>query len=155
MKLKKVTLTVAISCILSLPMMAAPSINDMQTCQGLLSFIDGKLSPAPSKYPNSDVKIVKLGLKQYNDYIQKEFVTPGLVKFNKGDISKANAMQKQVDTYKSNLVKGLNARYPQDRLFMDHAIALNNCAKQAVPSGQALENLKDALNTIIKLSKIN
>ena len=155
MKFKKVTLTMAITCVFSMPMFAAPSINDMQGCQGLLDFVDGKLSNAPAKYHTSDVKTVRVGLKQYNDYIQNEIVTPGLVKFNKGNISKANAMQKQVDAYKLTLVKGLKTRYPQNRLFMDHAVAVNNCAKKAVPSGQALENLKAALNTMVKLSKLN
>jgi hypothetical protein len=38
--------------------------------------------------------------------------------------------------------------------FSDHAISINDCAKQAVPSGQALEDLKVALHTIIKLAKM-
>ncbi|PLY06086.1 MAG: hypothetical protein C0625_10670 [Arcobacter sp.] len=155
MNLKKATLLSSIFCILSLPLLATPSINDMQSCQGLLDFIDGKLSSAPAKYSSNDVKTIRNGLKQYNDYIQKEIVTPGLIKFNGGDTTKANAMQKQVDIYKLALVNGYKTRYPQNRLFIDHAVAVNNCAKKAVPSGQALENLKAALNTMIKLAKMN
>jgi len=134
---------------------AAPSINDMQTCQGLLDFIDTKLNSAPAKYPAADVAKVKKGLKGYNQYIQAKIVTPGLLKFNGGDRTKANAMQKQVDAYKLSLVKGYQQRYPQNRLFTDHAIGVNNCAKKAVPAGQALTDLKIALNTMVNLAKMN
>ena len=64
-------------------------------------------------------------------------------------------MQKQVDTYKQSLVKQLEARYPKNRLFTDHAIAVNNCAKKAVPAGAELDELKEALNLMIKLAKIS
>lgn len=155
MKFKKLLLSTCLTFSFTLPALAAPSINDMQGCQGLLDFVDGKLSSAPSKYPVSDVKAIRLGLKQYNNYIQKEIVSPGLIKFNGGDLSKANAMQKQVDAYKLTLVNAYNTRYHQNRLFIDHAVAVNNCAKKAVPSGLALENLKFALQTMIKLAKMN
>ena len=64
-------------------------------------------------------------------------------------------MQEQVDTYKKTLVKQLEDRYQQNRLFTDQAIAVNNCAKKAVPSGQELEELKEALNMMVKLAKIS
>lgn len=134
---------------------AAPSINDMQGCQAILNFIDGKLDPAPAKYNAADVKIVRSGLSAYNAYIQKEIVTPGLLKFNGGDKAKAKTMQAQVDAYKASVVQGYNARYPQDRLFMDHAISVNDCAKQAVPAGADLQALKDALGKMVELSKLN
>ncbi len=155
MKLKKVMLIVSLPFALISSVFAAPSINEMQGCQGLIDFVNAKLVSTSAKYPASDVKNIRVGLKQYNDYIQQEIVTPGLIKFNGGDQVKANAMQKQVDAYKLTLVKGLNVRYPQNRLFTDHAIQVNNCAKKAVPSGQALENLKVALTTMVKLAKMN
>lgn len=135
--------------------LAAPSINDMQGCQALLNFVDGKLDPAPAKYNAADVKIVRTGFAAYDAYIQKEIVTPGLLKFNGGDQAKADAMQVQVDTYKAAVVNSYNKQYPQDRLFMDHAIAVNNCAKQAVPAGSDLQALKDALNKMVVLAKLN
>ena len=49
----------------------------------------------------------------------------------------------------------LDTRYPQNRLFSDYAIAINNCAKKSVPSGQELEDLKAALNTMLKLAELN
>ena len=153
MKLKTFTLALLLSAAPQISM-AAPSINDMQGCQGVLDFVDKKLNPAPSKYPPSDVQNIRKGLKAYNQYIQKDIVSPGLLSFTKGDKAKAAALQKQVDDYKKTVVANLMKRYPQQRLFSDHAISINDCAKQAVPSGQALEDLKVALHTIIKLAKM-
>lgn len=152
MKFKRITL-MALLCVLSQPVMASPSINDMQSCQGLLDFIDSKLDPAPSKYMPADVKKVRSAFKKYNEYIQQQIVSPGLLKFNGGDVAKANLMQKQVDAYKVSLSETLQKRYPQHRLFRDQVIAVNNCAKKAVPSGQALEELKKALFIMIELAK--
>ncbi|MEE9309707.1 MAG: hypothetical protein V3U64_01680 [Cocleimonas sp.] len=132
---------------------AKPNINDMQGCQGIIDFVDGKLNPAPAKYNAADVKKIRHGLKIYNDFIQRTIVTPGLLQFNKGNAAKANAMQKQVNAYKAQVVRSYKKRYPQPRLFGDFAISLNNCAKQAVPKGANLSALKTALQTIIKLGK--
>lgn len=141
--------------IVSKSSMAAGLINDMQSCQALIEFVDNKLDSAPSNYPEGDVKKIREGLNTYNQYIQREIVSPGLLQFNGGDKTKANQMQEQVDTYKKSLVKQFEARYQQNRLFMDQAIAVNNCAKKAVPSGQELEELKEALNIMVKLAKIS
>ncbi|WP_072680982.1 hypothetical protein [Arcobacter sp. LA11] len=155
MLLKKVTLTISLGLLLSIPLQAAPSINDMQSCQGLLDFIDKKLDKAPAKYSTEDIKNIREGLKGYNEYIQEEIVTPGLIKFNNGDSSKASMMQKQVDMYKLSLVNAYEKKYPANRLYTDYAVAVNNCAKKAVPKGASLEKLKISLNTIIKLAKMN
>jgi len=135
--------------------MAAGLINEMQGCQGLLDFLDAKLDTVPANYAPADVMAVREGLEGYNQYIQQEIVSPGLLSFNGGDQSKADVMQTQVDAYKATLVSRLDARYTDNRLYTDHAIAVNNCAKQAVPSGAALEALKTALQTMVKLSKLN
>lgn len=134
---------------------AGQLINEMQSCQGLLDFVSIKLDSGAAKYTPADVSAVRLGLKQYDDYIQSAIVTPGLIKFNNGDSAKATTMQIQVDAYKTSIVAGLSARYPENRLYTDQAIAINNCAMKAVPSGQALENLKVALHKIIELAKLN
>ena len=155
MKLNVRSTVLSLAVIFSAPAIAAPSINDMQSCQGVLDFVSQKLDSAPSNYPAADVSAVQKGLAQYDDYIQQTIVTPGLVNFNGGDSAKADVMQKQVDAYKATLVTGFNKRYPESRLYMDHAVMVNDCAKKAVPSGQALENLKTTLNTIIKLAKMN
>jgi len=134
--------------------MAARLINDMQSCQALIGFIDSKLDASPAKYSDDAIAKVRKGLHGYNQYIQTEIVTPGLLKFNGGNKAKASAMQKQVDGYKQSVLKAYEKRYPQNSLLMDHAVALNNCAKKAVPKGQALADLKISLQSIVELSKI-
>jgi hypothetical protein len=135
--------------------MAAGLANDMQVCQGLIDFIDGKLVSPPEKYAASDVKKIRQGLAAYNEYIQSEIVTPELLAFTGGNMAKANAMQKQVNKYKATLASQFEARYPQNRLFTDQAVAVNHCAKKSAPSGHALEALKTALNTMVTLAKLN
>jgi len=134
---------------------AAGLVNEMQSCQGLLDFVEAKLDTVPETYPKGDVEKVRKGVKAYNKYIQNEIVTPGLLQATGGDKAKADEYQKQVDVYKGTLTKQFESRYPQKRLFSDHAIAINNCAKKAVPSGQDLEALKQALNIIVELAKLN
>jgi len=135
--------------------MAAGLINEMQSCQAFIDFVGNKLALAPSSYAQKDVRKIRKGLETYNKYIQRQIISPGLLEFNGGDKDKANQMQKQVDTYKQTLVTQLEARYPKNRLFMDHAITVNNCAKKAVPSGEELDELREALNLMVKLAKIS
>ncbi|MEP0174955.1 MAG: hypothetical protein ABJH28_10685 [Paraglaciecola sp.] len=135
--------------------MAVGLVNDMQLCQGVIEFVDNKLKKAPGHYDKADVKTVRQGLEAYNQYIQREIVAPGLLKFNGGDAEKTKQMQKQVDAYKSTVVNQLQSRYPQENLLTDHAISVNDCAKQAVPSGKDLDRLKDAVNTMVKLAQMN
>ncbi len=152
--MKKI-LIIGLLLIVSKSPLAAGLINEMQYCQALINFVDNKLDLAPSNYDQEDVKKIRKGLGTYNQYIQRQIVSPGLLQFNGGDKDKANQMQKQVDTYKQTLAKQLEARYPKNRLFMDHAIAVNNCAKKTVPSGGELAQLKEALNLMVKLAKIS
>lgn len=152
--MKKI-LIIGLLLIVSKSTLAAGLINEMQSCQAFIDFIDNKLNYAPSTYDPEDVKKVREGLGTYNQYIQRQIVSPGLLEFNGGDKDKANQMQKQVDTYKQTLVKQLETRYPQNRLFMDHAVQVNNCAKKAVPSGGELDELKEALNLMVKLANIS
>lgn len=144
--MKKTLLT----CVLAFaPMVsvAAPSVNDMQTCQGLLDFLDGKLAET-TQYDASEVAKIRQGLKGYNDYIQTDIVTPGLRQY--GDVA---SLQAQVDQYKATIVNAYKGRYTDKRIYADHAVAVNNCAKKAVPSGAKLEQLKQALELMLKLSK--
>lgn len=133
---------------------AGSLINEMQGCQGLLQFVDSKLKAAPAKYSAKDVASVRKGLQQYNAFIQKEVVTPSLLQYNGGDKAKADLMQKQVNAYKDTVIKSYQSRYPQPRLFTDQAMAINNCTKKIVPKGQALEDLKVALQTMVKLAQM-
>lgn len=150
MTLKKIKVAAFLLAISPLSI-AAPSINDMQACQGLIDFIGSKLESASSKYESEDIQTIRKGLDGYNQYIQRDIVSPGLLKFNRGDAEKASLMQKQVDDYKKTVVNGLHARYPQDGLFTDQVLALNNCAKKAVPAGQELNDLKEAFTVMSTL----
>lgn len=148
----KSLLLVLIAC-LSFTTLSANLINDMQGCQALIQHVENVLDEAPKTYPKSDVKSVRKGLAFYNDYIQDEIVTPGLLKFNGGDKDKAKAMQDQVDAYKATVVKAYDGKY-SGKLFTDHAVAINECAKKAVPAGDSLEALKTALTTMLELAKL-
>ncbi len=146
----------AAGCLFMAPQlsMATPSINDMQSCQGLLDFIDSRLDSVASQYEAADVKSVKAGLKGYNQYIQREIVSPGLLKFNGGDANKSAQMQKQIDNYKASVVVNFKKRYSENKLFADQVVALNDCTKKSVPSGQELEGLKQAFATMMKMTKM-
>lgn len=146
-------LSLAVFAGLSISAHAKPSINDMQGCQAVIDFMDAKLADAPPKYDAADVKTARKGLKIYNSYIQNDIINPGLLEFNGGDASKAKAMQAQVDTYKVGVTAALNSEFPQPRIFMDHVVALNNCAKQAVPTGADLDALKAGMNAMVTLAK--
>jgi len=151
MKIKSVFLSL-VAC-LSCNALSANLINDMQGCQALIDHVNDVLDKAPDAYAKKDVKNVQKGLELYNDYIQNEIVTPGLVKFNGGDKEKAKAMQAQVDDYKKTVISAYDKKY-KNKLYTDHAVAINECAKKAVPSGDSLEALKLALTTMVELAKL-
>lgn len=132
--------------------MATTLINDMQSCQGLLEFVDAKLESTP-RYNEEDVTKIRKGIETYNLYIQREIIAPELLKAASGDKTKADNFQRKVDHYKQTLVEKLEAKDPKNILLVDHAIAINDCANKAVPSGKALDELKDALNIMVKLAK--
>ena len=133
---------------------ASPSVNDMQQCQGLLDFLDHRLASTPAEYSVSDVVKVRKGLASYNEYIQWEIVSPGLLAFSGGNRTKAQELQNQVDAFKESIVQAYQTRYSGSHLYTDHAVAVNNCAKKAVPSGPALEELKQAVETMVKLARM-
>lgn len=154
-KIKMITLLTGLACTFTMPVMATASINEMQSCQGLLDFLDSQLDVSSSKYSSTDIDVIRKGLKLYNQHIQEKIVTPGLIKFSTGDKAQAKALQEQVDAYKLTLVNSFKARYPEPRLYMDQAVALNNCTQKAVPADEALDDLKAAMNMIVKLAKMN
>lgn len=132
---------------------AKASINDMQQCQALINFIQNTLQPIPDNYTEVEVSTVLKGLTAYDNYIQKDIINPGLLAFNKNDQAKADAMQKQIDAYKTQVTKAYGQRYPQKKLFTDHAVALNECAKKSAPKGEDLTALKASLEMIMSLAK--
>jgi hypothetical protein len=62
-------------------------------------------------------------------------------------------MQEQVDAYKKTVAKRYDLTYPQNEIFINHAMAVNECATQAVHSGQELEDLKEALNLMVEFAQ--
>jgi hypothetical protein len=132
---------------------ATPSINEMQGCQAVIDFVEIKSTEARSVYSEKDINVVLKGVQAYDVYIQDEIITPGLLQYVGGDNDKAEALQQQVDVYKSGLVESFKKRFPDNRFYTDVAISLNDCAKKAVPSGDALEDLKASLMKIIELAQ--
>lgn len=153
--MKILNLSILITAFLAAPIAAAkPSINDMQGCQAAMDFLDYKMKNAPKKYPKADVKAVREGLTAYSDYLQDTVITPGLLEYNGGDKKKAKTMQGQVDAYKASVTASYKKRYPQDRVFMDHAVIIDGCAQKAMPQGALLETLKAAVESLAKLARM-
>lgn len=153
MKLSKYLQIIACSCFLT-PTSSAALINDMQSCQGTLDAISALLDKTQIDYPADDVKVLRKGFDQYNQFIQDEIVTPGLIKLYHGDSSKTEEIQKMIDGYKANMVKAFQKRYHDNRLYMDHAVTINECTKKAIPTGDALQDLIAAYKSLEKLTYI-
>jgi len=105
------------------------------------------------KYDTTDVKTVTKGLRAYNAFLQTQHVTPGLLEFTKGDKAAAADYQKQIDAYKAKIVQGLKAKHPQERIFTDQAVAINNCYTSAPMGDDKLQMMTDAVQSLVALSK--
>jgi len=105
------------------------------------------------KYNKVDVKIVTKGLRAYNAFLQTEHVTPGLLAFTNGDKTAATDYQKQIDAYKAKIVQGLKAKHPQERIFTDQAVTINNCYTAAPMGDGKLQMMTDAVQGIVALAK--
>ncbi|MGR0279164.1 hypothetical protein ACUM5Y_08940 [Marinomonas dokdonensis] len=140
--------------VLSLNVAAAPSLNEMQECQAVLDFVVGKTSDMASVYPEQDLQAVREGLVAYNDFIQQDIMTPGLLAYSNNDAEKAATLQQQIDAYKTSVTAGLSTRYSQQTLITDYAVVINGCAKKALPpSSSDVALLKRSLETIIQLAQ--
>ncbi|NQZ05731.1 MAG: hypothetical protein HRT35_01090 [Algicola sp.] len=154
LKLKLPALILSAATLITFQASAAkPSINEMQTCQGLIDFVTLKLDNLPAKYNEDDVEIVQKGLRAYNKYIQKTFVNPGLLKFSNGNQNKADGLQKKVDVYKASVVKSYQNQYPYNKLSRGFVESLNKCTRKAVPAGNDLESLKTSFVKMLELIK--
>lgn len=131
----------------------ASLLNEMQSCQAMIAFVEKKLKYPPSSYTDSDIQKVLGGLNSFDEHIQSKVITPGLLSFNGSDKSKADAMQAQIDTYKSQLVAGFEKRYPQDKLFTDFAVILSNCSTKVKLDEPTKAQLKTSLNTIVAMAR--
>lgn len=138
---------------LSSTMVQAASVQTMQSCQGLIDFLHVKLKASTDRYSSGDIKAVSQGLNVYNTFIQRDVVTPGLLKYSKGDKAQAQSLQDQVDAFRASIVKNYSVRFPENKLYMDFVVALNNCTKDAAPRGDELETLKASMMKMVELIK--
>ncbi|MBT0586999.1 hypothetical protein [Alteromonas oceanisediminis] len=154
--MKKLSAALFVSIVVSIPSQlveAAPSINEMQTCQGLLDYLYEKTQSTNLIYAPSDKEIIAKGLQQYDDFIQETFITPGLQSFVESTDTQVSTLQAQIDDYKVSLVEQLRLQYAEEKFVMNEVVSLNNCTKKAVPSGNALGDLKQAMERMIALVK--
>ena len=131
---------------------AKMSVNKAQECQAVLDFTIERVESV-KKYDKADVKTVTKGLRSYDAFLQTEHVTPGLLEFTNGDKSAASDYQKQIDAYKAKIVQGLKAKHPQERIFTDQAVMINNCYTSAPMGDDKLQIMTEAVQGIVALAK--
>ncbi len=136
----------------SLNAQAKMSVNQAQECQAILDFTIERVESV-KKYDTADVKTVTKGLRAYEAFLQTEHVTPGLLTFTNGDKAAAAEYQKQIDAYKAKIVQGLKAKHPQERIFTDQAVTINNCYSSAPMGDEKLQMMTDAVQGIVALAK--
>lgn len=149
----KKTLLVTMLTAASLSSYGNTLLNDMQTCQAMLEFVDTKLGAVSSKYDKEKIAQAREGLKSYHTFIQQNVMSPGLAQFSQNDPAKAEGLRQQIYTYKRTLKESLNNRYPQDAITMDQVVAINNCTKKSLPGGSGLEALKSALLVMVDFAR--
>lgn len=128
------------------PASAEKLIGDMQTCQGLLDFLDKKLASSKT-YSKSDVEKARKGLNAYNEYIQNNLISPRLAKMGE----QGSAIQKQVIEYRQAVASQYQKRFAADKIVFDNLMALDNCTKKLMPTGKTLDELKASLKVMIEM----
>lgn len=131
---------------------AKMSVNQAQECQAVLDFTIERVESV-KKYDEAAVKTVVKGLRAYETFMQRDHVTPGLLEFTKGDEKAAAEFQKQINAYKAQIIKGLKAKHPQDRIFTDQAVAINNCYTAAPMGDDKLQMMTDSVQGIVALAQ--
>ena len=128
------------------------SVNDAQACQAVLDFTIERVESV-GKYDKADVAVVTKGLRTYEAFLQSDHVAPGLLEITNGDHKAADNFQTQIDDYKAQLVEALKAKHPQDRIFTDQAISINNCYTNAPMGEESLQMMTDAVQGIVELAR--
>ena len=128
------------------------NVNDAQQCQAVLDFTIERIESV-EKYDKVNVKMVTTALREYENFLQTNHVTPGLVEFTKGDKAAAKDFQTQIDVYKGKVIQGLKVRHPQERIFTDQAVAISNCYTAAPMDAAKLEEMTAAVRMIVTLAK--
>ncbi|MBJ7536249.1 hypothetical protein [Marinomonas transparens] len=154
--MKYIKSVVSMLCLVVAPlsMAAYPSINEAQSCQALVDFVDIKVSKIGDRYTKNDIALIRKGLSAYSAYLQEDVITPGLLSFYGGNAKKAKAMNKLFYRNKVTFMRHLNERYSDQKLITDYAYAINQCAKKSLPKGDTYWQLKSSLETIIRLAKL-
>ena len=128
------------------------SVNDAQACQAVLNFTIERVESV-GKYDKADVAVVTKGLRAYEAFLQSDHVAPGLLEITNGDHKAADNFQTQIDDYKAQLVEALKAKHPQDRIFTDQAVSINNCYTNAPMGEESLQMMTDAVQGIVELAR--
>lgn len=128
------------------------SVNQAQECQTVLDFTIERVESV-GKYDDALVKTITKGLRAYEAFLQSDHVDPGLLEFTGGDEKAAATYQTQINTYKAQVVSGLKAKYPQERIFTDQAVAINNCYTAAPMGDNKLQMMTDSVQGIVTLAK--
>jgi len=136
----------------SLSAQAKMNVNQAQECQALLDFTIERVESV-QKYDAAKVEVVAKGLRAYEAFLQNDYVTPGLLEFTNGDQKAATDYQKQIDVYKSQIINGLKAKHPQNRIFTDQAVAINNCYTAAPMGNDKLQMMTDSVKGLVALAK--
>ena len=131
---------------------AKMSVNKAQECQAVLDFTIERVESV-TKYDAENVKIVTKGLRTYEAFLQSDHVDPGLLEFTKGDKKAAADYQKQIDAYKAQIVTALKAKHPQERIFADQAVAINNCYTAAPMGDDKLKMMTESVQGLVALAK--
>jgi hypothetical protein len=150
--LHPVLLALSLTCLATTSAQAKMNVNQAQECQAVLDFTIDRVE-AVKKYDPAQVKTVTKGLKAYEAFLQNEYVTPGLLEFTKGDENAAADYQKQIDSYKAQIVKGLQTKHPQERIFSDQAMAINRCYTAAPMGDNKLQMMTDSVQMIVALAQ--
>lgn len=150
--LKSIMTIVCVVGVSSQTAYAKMSMNDAQGCQAVLDFTIERLEFV-EKYNKADVKMVTTALREYENFLQTNHVTPGLAEFTKGDTAAAKEFQPQIDAYKGKVVQGLKVRHPQERIFTDQAVAISNCYTAAPMDAAKLEYMTTAVKMIVTFAK--
>ncbi|MEO9654071.1 hypothetical protein [Marinomonas sp.] len=151
---KRFILALTSGLMLSFDVLSTPSLNEMQECQAAIDFVVDTTDKLEALYSTTELQVVREGLVSYEDFIQQEIITPGLLAYSQNDVKKVEDLQQQIDEYKRSITLRLTKHYGQERLFTDYAVMINGCAQKALPSStEDIALLKNALETIIRLAQ--
>ncbi|MBW8184066.1 hypothetical protein [Shewanella nanhaiensis] len=151
MKIKALTALLT-SILISNPSVAI-NFNDIHSCRAHLDFItESNLNPVPSQYSSSDITQIRKSLAEYNQDIMDKYLEPALQEESGGDADKLKLMKDKIVQNHRIIVKNLEARYQDKRIYMELVLAVDNCIKSVRPSDNLNEELNKTVNTMLSLA---